>query len=201
MKKWIGNLLILASVMVFVWLWSGSIKTQQDQDQMIEAFAAVKATGEIGVAKAIRPNDEAVQKEGKSDIPSNVEGVLTIPSIKLKAPVLAGANPMNLDQALGSISGMDKPGVVDGSYAIAGHRSHVFGEFFNRLNELQIGERITFETMEETITFEVFNRKIVKPHEVESLNRLKGIALLSLVTCYPENSNKYRLVVYAKRID
>jgi sortase A len=96
---------------------------------------------------------------------------------------------------------MDKPGVMDGSYAIAGHRSHVFGKFFNRLNELQLGERLTFETMEETITYEVFDRNIVEPHEVESLNRKKGIALLSLITCYPENSNKYRLIVHAKRID
>ena len=201
MKKWIGNLLILSSVVVFIWLWSGSIETQQEQDQMIEAFAAVKATGEIGEVKAMPPNRGTVQEEVKSAITSNVEGVLSIPSIELKAPVLAGANPENLNQALGSISGMDKPGVVNGSYAIAGHRSHIFGEFFNRLNELQIGERLTFETMEESIKFEVFDRKIVEPHEVESLNRKKGIALLSLVTCYPENSNKYRLIVYAKRID
>lgn len=200
MKKWISNLLILSGVAMLIWLWFGSNQAQKNQDQLIEAFAAVKDSGETGEL-IITSDDESLKGKAKSTLPSNVEGVLTIPSIQLKSPVIAGASGKNLNQSLASINGMDKPGVLDGSYAIAGHQSHVFGEFFNRLNELQVGEHFSYETMAETITFEVFDIEIVKPSEVDSLNPQKGIALLSLITCYPERSNKYRLIVHSKRID
>lgn len=201
MKKWIGNLLILSSVALFIWLWSGQTEVQRNQDQLIEAFAAVKETGEIEEPMSTESKVEPEDKKAKSTLPSGLEGVLSIPSIRLKAPVVAGASAENLDRALGSISGMDKPGELNGSYAIAGHQSHVFGEFFNRLDELQIGERFSYETLKEKMTFEVFDIEIVKPNEVNSLKRQEGIALLSLVTCYPERSNKFRLIVHAKRID
>ncbi|TQR14242.1 sortase domain-containing protein [Psychrobacillus soli] len=41
---------------------------------------------------------------------------------------------------------------------------------------------------------------IVTPENVDILNRQKGMTLLSLVTCYPERSNQFRLVVQAKQI-
>ena len=200
MKKWIGNLLILTGAALLIWLWSGSNQVQKNQDQLIEAFAAVKDSGETGELRIVS-DDESVKGKAKSTLPSNIEGVLSIPSIQLKSPVIAGASGENLNQSLASISGMDKPGVLNGSYAIAGHQSHVFGEFFNRLNELQVGEHFSYETMTETLTFEVFDIQIVKPSEVDSLNSQKGMALLSLITCYPERSNKYRLIVHSKRID
>jgi len=200
MKKWIGNLLILSSVILFIWLWAGNVQVQQQQEHIVEAFEAVKATGVSGESVIITTNKVA-NKQLKPALPPDVEGVLSIPSVELKAPVLKGASADNLNQGLGAINGMDEPGVVGGSYAIAGHRSHVLGEFFNRLDELRLGDQFSFETMKETIYFEVFNIEVVKPHEVDILKPQKGIALLSLITCYPENSNKYRLIVHGKRID
>ena len=199
MKKWIGNLLIVTSAAMLVWLLTGNFKVQNDQEEIIKAFAEVK--GSADVVQAEKLDTTGTEIVNKKNLPPNVEGILTIPSIDMKAPVMRGASPENLDRALGSINGLDEPGVVDGSYAIAGHRSHVFGTFFNRLDELQAGDRFSYETMKETFTFEVFDTKVVKPSEVESLRPQKGIALLSLITCYPENSNTYRLVVYGKRID
>jgi sortase A len=99
------------------------------------------------------------------------------------------------------IAGLDEPGELNGSAAIAGHQSHVFGRFFNRLEELQIGDRFKLETRTATLQFEVFNIQIVKPENVNILERQKGISLLSLVTCYPERSNKFRLVVQAKKVE
>jgi len=200
MKKWIGNILIVSSAALLIWLWSGTLNTEKEQDRIIEAFAAIKETSESGqsITTDLANSDE--KKEAKTTLPPNVEGILSIPSIKLKSPVLTGANPNNLNQALGSITGLDEPGIVNGSYAIAGHQSHVFGEFFNRLNELQVGDQFSYETLEETLLLEVFDIKIVKPHQVSSLNPQKGIALFSLITCYPKNSNKYRLIIHAKRV-
>lgn len=53
----------------------------------------------------------------------------------------------------------------------------------------------------DTLVYEVFDIQIVKPNNVEVLNRQEGISMLSLITCYPERSNEYRLVVQAKQVE
>ncbi|WP_093267583.1 sortase [Psychrobacillus sp. OK032] len=76
----------------------------------------------------------------------------------------------------------------------------MFGQFFNRLNELQIGDQFEVETITETLQYEIFDIVVVKPENVDILKRQKGIMLLSLLTYYPERSNQFRLVVQAKQI-
>lgn len=197
-KKWIGNLLIIAGIAMLIILVLGMKSTQDNQTGLIEAFEAVKTEASTGAAAQTETAGTSAEAAG---LPDGVEGVLTIPAIELQSPVLQGATPGNLNGALGAIEGLDRAGEMNGSYAIAGHQSHVFGQFFNRLNELEIGERFEYETLDETISFEVFDIRIVKPEEVEVLKAQKGVALLSLVTCYPENSNEFRLIVQAKRIN
>lgn len=198
-KRWMGNLLIVIGITAIIIVLMGMKTNQDHQDELIEAFAAVKT--EAGKGTDNQENSITNYKAKADRIPAGMEGVLTIPSIELKAPVLDGATPEKLNEALGAISGLDRPGDLNGSYAIAGHQSHVFGKFFNRLNELEKGEVFQFETAEKILTFQVFDIQIVKPEEVHILKPQSGIALLSLVTCYPENSNEYRLIVQAKRID
>lgn len=196
-KKWIGNGLILVGLAMLIILVLGIKNTHDNQTGLIEAFEAVKteaSTGATAQAEAVGISTEA------AGLPDGVEGVLTIPAIELQSPVLQGATPDNLNKALGAIEGLDRVGEMDGSYAIAGHQSHIFGQFFNRLNELEIGELLEYETLDETFSFEIIDIQIVKPEEVEVLNPQKGVALLSLVTCYPENSNEFRLIIQAKRI-
>lgn len=197
-KKWIGNLLIISSLVLLITLGLGMKSTKDNQNELIEAFEAVKTEASTGNAAQSAVSGDSVEKAG---IPDGVEGILTIPAIELNAPVLEGATPANLDKALGSISGLDEAGKMDGSYAIAGHQAHMFGKFFNRLNELEKGDRFQLKTVDETLDFEVFDIQIVKPEKVSVLNPRKGMALVSLITCYPENSNKFRLIVQAKRVD
>lgn len=197
-KKWIGNWMIIAGIAVLITLVLGMKSTQDNQTGLIEAFETVKTEASTGAAAQTEAAGTSAEAAG---LPDGVEGVLTIPAIELQSPVLQGATPNNLDQALGAIEGLNEAGEMDGSYAIAGHQSHVFGQFFNRLNELEIGERFEYETLDETISFEIFDIQIVKPEQVEVLDAQKGVALLSLVTCYPENSNEFRLIVQAKRIN
>ena len=197
-KKWIGNLMIIAGIAVLITLVLGMKSTQDNQTGLIEAFEAVKTEASTGTSAQTEVSSTSAEAAG---LPDGVEGVLTIPAIELQSPVLEGATPDNLDKALGAIKGLDRAGEMDGSYAIAGHQSHAFGKFFNRLDELEIGERFEYETLTETISFEIFDIRIVKPQEVEVLKAQEGKALLSLVTCYPENSNEFRLIVQAKRIN
>ncbi|WP_211356369.1 class D sortase [Psychrobacillus lasiicapitis] len=198
MKKHIGNLLILIAISMLIIVGHGMLKNKQHQEQLIESFASIKTEAATSKSVGSKPtkNESALPMERADD----TMGILTIDSIDLKAPVVRGAAQEKLNEALGTIDGLDEPGTLNGTSAIAGHQSHVFGQFFNRLNELQIGDRFELETLTETLQYEIFDIVVVKPENVDILNRQKGITLLSLVTCYPERSNQFRLVVQAKQI-
>lgn len=198
MKKWMSNFMIVAGLVLLIVLAWGMKQTKEEQLGLIEAFESVKT--EASTELPLQNEAFGITAEA-AELPDGVEAVLTIPAIDLKSPVLAGASPANLDKALGSIEGLDEPGEMGGSYAIAGHQAHVFGKFFNRLDELESGDRFTLETINEEMAFEVFDIQIVKPEQVDVLKPKKGMALASLITCYPENSNEFRLIVQAKKVE
>lgn len=204
---WFGNFLLLAGVCLLIWQFTGTNRTETVREQQLDAFANLKAeaetrgekTGDYESSNLTRetPLNKPMQEKKMGDL----VGVLSIPQIGIQAPVSYGATPEILDKGFGAIPSEYEPGVKDGSYAIAGHQSHVFGQFFNRLDELQQGSQFNFETIMETQTYEVYETRIVFPEEVEAIAEEAGIAKLSLVTCYPHNSNKHRLIVMAKRVD
>ncbi|MEV9640722.1 class D sortase [Mammaliicoccus sciuri] len=193
--KWIANILIIAGAATLLLLISGVHSNKKQQSERLNAFAAMKA--EAANSSDIHPALPNGTLDPKLE---GIEGILDIPQIDLEAPVLLGADEQTLSEGLGAIENMDQPGVIDGSYAIAGHQSHVFGKYFNRLHEMEAGQEFTYETLDGIQRYKVFDIQIVKPEKVEILDSQNGIALLSLITCYPERSNEYRLIVQAKRI-
>ncbi|MGN7407959.1 class D sortase [Sporosarcina sp. SAFN-010] len=207
--RWIGNVLLLAGVCLLVWQFIGTKQTGDIRKQQLDAFANLKAEAETEVQPQKTNNKEFQKQNDEAAATTKVQekeigdliGVLSIPQIDIHAPVSYGATPSILDSGFGAIPSKYEPGTQDGSYAIAGHQSHVFGQFFNRLDELKTGSRFDLETVDETQTYEVYETRIVFPEEVEAIAEEPGISKLSLVTCYPQNSNKHRLIVMAKRVD
>lgn len=193
--KRLGSLFILAGILLLFWLGEGHLENRKAQDRLIDSFESIRA-------EAHGPEEASPVPDGESaHLKDGVKGILEIPEIDLRRAVLDGATPENLDLSLGTISGLDDPATNGGSLAIAGHQTHVFGEYFSRIDELEPGDRITYETASGTYTYEVFRSLIVDPHEVSVLDRQDGLALMSLVTCWPRHSDAQRLIVQAKRLD
>lgn len=197
--KWVGTGLILAGAAILIWLTAGMQAKSSNERQQLEAFSAMKAEAAAPSETTGEPEVTAASSDDSHF--QRIEGILEIPQIDLKAPVSYGADEKTLADGLGAIENMDEPGIADGSYAIAGHQSYVFGQYFNRLHEMKEGQQFTFETLDGMQRYEVFDIHIVKPEQVEVLDRQQGISLLSLITCYPERSNEFRLVVQAKRVE
>lgn len=197
--RWCGSVFIVAGAVLLIWLLQGNAKQNAEQQEWIDAFRTIQVAD--GQTSPKQEDQQAhVAPPSHSEL-AGMEGVLTIPVIDLESPVWLGADQATLAKGLGAIRDLDQPGVKDGSYAIAGHQARVFGKQFNRLHEVDVGTTFTFQTVDEEMEFKVFDIKIVKPDEVEVLDPHKGKALMSLITCYPEYSNEYRLVVQAERID
>lgn len=82
---------------------------------------------------------------------------------------------------------------------LTGHTGFIKAEIFTRLNEMQFGDEVYLNTLNEKLKYEVYNIKIVLPNEVDDLKICEGKDLLTLVTCTPYGVNTHRLLVQCKR--
>ncbi|WP_028609964.1 sortase [Paenibacillus harenae] len=122
---------------------------------------------------------------------------ITIDSIKLKLPVLEGATQKNMKSAAAHLKETTAIGQV-GNAAIAGHRMRSKGRLFNRLGEMEVGDKIVIKTKDETFTYTVYKISIVEPTDVSVLNYNNRDKLLTLITCDPIVDPTHRLIIHAK---
>jgi sortase A len=123
-------------------------------------------------------------------------GVIKIPKLDLKVAVGEGIDNNTLKYAVGHFEGTSMPG-EKGNFAVAGHRSYTYSEYFNRLDELEEGDDIIVTTKTGEFTYKVYEKRVVEPTEVSVLNKTKG-AEITLVTCTPIRVATHRLVVKGK---
>lgn len=123
-------------------------------------------------------------------------GLLTIPRIELKVPILANTTRAALTLGVGQIKGTSALGSV-GNAGLAGHRRY----FFRRLDELQVGDEIDVATQDESFIYRVYDKTIVEPSDVSVLNRDKTNSILTLVTCHPMETFRQRLIIHAVRVE
>ncbi len=142
-------------------------------------------------SQPVEPN----QPKAETKTPPAI-GMLTIDKIKLTLPILQGATNGNLKIGAGLITGTTAIGEI-GNTALAAHRSHTYGRFFNRLNELEIDDLVTIDTGTAIYQYRVYETKIVNPDDVSVLSRNDRDVILTLVTCDPIDTGTHRLIVHA----
>ncbi|MEU9958131.1 class E sortase [Streptomyces sp. NPDC050982] len=137
--------------------------------------------------------------------------ILTIPRLDLRVPVAEGiskGNVLNKGYA-GHYPGTAQPGRA-GNFALAGHRN-THGEPFRYINRLRRGDRIEVETPAAVYTY-VVDRTLAQTsagdggviREIPRSTVRAGYGYtdpgyyLTLTTCTPEYTSKYRLVVWGK---
>ncbi|MFI8963785.1 class E sortase [Streptomyces sp. NPDC053493] len=162
------------------------------------------------------PPDPTVAPAVPADEPSAdgpAYAVLRIPRLGLTVPVAAGVSRRSvLDRGFaGHYPGTAQPGRT-GNFALAGHRN-THGEPFRHINRLRPGDTLTVRTREATFTYRVDRvlpetsardsgviapvpRSLYKP----SYGYDEPGAYLTLTTCTPEFTSRYRLVVWAKLV-
>lgn len=121
--------------------------------------------------------------------------LLRISKIKLEEAVKEGSTRGVLSSALGHVENTAFPG-EDGNCCIAGHRNYVFGKYFNRLNEITVGDVIELKTKDSVYEYEVVSTEVVEPEEVRVLEYAEG-RNLTLITCTPFMVGTHRLIVHA----
>lgn len=189
MKRKIGNLILLLGLALFLFVVFTKIMIYYEQQKLIKEFESIEF---ITSKDDSNPAEPIVFNDG------DMIGELTIPKIDLTTPIVEGASQKNMASAVGHLtnsSPVSTLGEKNSNFAIAGHRTATFGKFFNRLNELEEGDEFFIETAARKYTFSVINSQIVKPTAVEVILPVENHSLVTLITCHPIYSNKYRLIV------
>ena len=89
-------------------------------------------------------------------------GIISIPKIQLIVALSEGVEADILKYAVGHFKGTPMPG-NKGNFCVAGHRSYTYNQYFNRLDELKIGDKIIVTTLAGEFQYEVYKSKVVKP--------------------------------------
>ena len=124
---------------------------------------------------------------------------MLIPKIEVEAIVGEGTDTESLKSGPGYEALTPLPGDM-GRTTISGHRT-TYGATFNRLDELENGDLIYLETInDELLTYIVTGMEILRATDVWILEGTYKKELL-LTTCHPKYSAARRLVIIAELLE
>lgn len=133
---------------------------------------------------------------------NGVMGYIEIPSINCYLPIYHGTESAILQVAVGHLEWSSLPvGGKDTHTVLSGHRGLPSARLFTDLDQMVEGDIFRLQILDETLTYEVDQIRIVEPDQLESLQIVEGEDLCTLVTCTPYGINSHRLLVTGHRID
>lgn len=133
---------------------------------------------------------------------SGVMGYIEIPSIKVSLPIYHGTSDAVLQVAVGHIEGSSLPVGGPGTHcALSGHRGLPSAKLFTDLDQMQPGDVFVLAILDQELTYEVDQIRIVDPSDLSGLNLEEGQDYCTLVTCTPYGVNTHRMLVRGHRIE
>lgn len=157
------------------------------------------------VSASLTTIEQELQKEQKENEPLpelefkgyKIEGILEIPKINIKYPIINHTNEETMKVSVTKFSGPQANEI--GNYTIAGHNNKD-GTMFGKTKYLQIGDKIKLTNLKnETIEYEVFKIYSIDPRDVSCVESVEqGTREITLITC--TNGHKNRLITKARQI-
>lgn len=138
--------------------------------------------------------DDDNTKTSPIAIPEGLIGILEIDKIDLSVTIAEGTANKDIMYSVGHFKNTAMPG-QEGNFAVVGHRSYTYGQYFNRLDELEVNDEIIIRDRENVYTYVVDSKKVVEPSEVSVLEPTEGEKRITLVTCTPITTATHRLIV------
>lgn len=184
--------LTMAGTGLLAYPFATSVWTDRIQGDLQERFDELAATsGTTGFSEQI------------------VEGTavtrIKIPKLHVDAIVVEGVTAKALRAGVGHMPISALPGDPTGNVVIAGHRTGFKG-FFRYLNRMREGDRIELITPFGRYTYSTVapfdghrNPWVTQPTDL-SVTNITPEASLTLITCDPPGSSKYRLILRARLV-
>ena len=180
--------------------------TTIDDDQYEKMWAQAQEYNTTLAKKQNRwvlSEEEYEEYEGLLNIGgTGIIGYIEIPNIKVSLPIYHGVDEAVLQIAVGHIEGSSLPVGGEGTHCvISGHRGLPSAKLFTNLYEMEEGDLFMMRVLDETLTYEVDQIRIVEPEDLSALEIEEGKDLCTLVTCTPYGINSHRLLVRGHRVE
>jgi sortase A len=186
--------------------WQTSSKQQALEQEWNDLNTSYDNPFTLPSVKAAKPpetkneeNPNTSESSKKKAMEKGVIGKMSISKINLESMMVPGVTQKDLQNAIGWMTTTSFPG-EKGNTVMAGHRSHTYGQFFHRLNEVEKGDTVKVETTSGPILYRVYEKTVVKPDNLSVLDAKKEEEI-TLITCEPLYSDEFRLIVRAERIN
>ena len=184
--------------------YSEAVSTM-DKDEQKEIIESARAYNEKLAETGILWNmTEAQRAEYNKELSidgSEVMAVVSIPKFHIRCPIYHGTDEAVLQIAVGHIEGSSLPvGGKDTHTIISGHRGLPSARLFTDIDKIKEGDTWTINVLNETLTYECDQIRIVLPDDLSDLRIEEDKDLCTLVTCTPYGINTHRLLVRGHRV-
>ena len=127
----------------------------------------------------------------------DVVGIIEIPSINIKYPIINKTNDTTMKYSITKFSGGDINSI--GNFTVAGH-NNLNGTMFGKVKRLQIGDEIKMTDLyNNTVTYQIFDIYSVEPNDVSCLESVdENTREITLITC--TNGHLNRLITKAREV-
>lgn len=176
--------------------------SHEDYDQIFaDAFQYNKDLAKTGIHWHM--TDEQTEKY---DSVLNVNGLgvmgyIDIPKIQVQLPIYHGTDDTILQVAVGHLSGTSVPVGGESTHCVvSGHRGLPSARLFTDIDKLVNGDTWTINVLDQTLTYEVDQIRVVLPSDLSELQIEEGKDYCTLVTCTPYGVNTHRLLIRGHRI-
>ncbi|MFJ5996926.1 class E sortase [Streptomyces sp. NPDC092370] len=175
----------------------------------------VRAYAQAGQEASSLQSDWASGKRSPGAFePGQGFAILHIPKLDVVVPIAEGTNSKGvLDRGMvghyaeGALK-TAMPGDKTGNFGLAGHRN-THGEPFRYINKLAPGDPIVVETQDEYFVYKMASiLPVTPPSNTSVLNPVpagsgftKPGRYITLTTCTPEFTSKYRMIVWGKMVE
>ena len=157
----------------------------------------------IGNTKRFSPSEEELEAYHHMLGADNTAiGYLEIPCIGVDLPMYLGTEESVLQVGIGGMPGTSLPVGGPSTHAVlTGHRGLPSSRLLTDLDQVQVGDIFTMFVLNEMLTYQVDQIKIVLPHEMDDLAIVEGEDYCTLVTCTPYGINTHRMLVRGHRVE
>ena len=147
--------------------------------------------------KNIPGYQQALRLEG-----SDVLVYLKIDKIGVELPVYHGTSDSVLNSGVGHLEGSSLPVGGESTHSVlSAHRGLPSAKLFTDLDRVELGDTFQIIVLDQILTYQVDQIKIVTPSEFEDLMIVEGMDYCTLLTCTPYGINTHRLLVRGIRIE
>ena len=218
-------ILLLAGILVLLYPVLATQYNNQRQERIASEFSTVAdQAGPDAVAESLRRADEYNLKASESPILdpwldaqrpgtaqyqdylsqlnlNDVMATIKIPSINVNLPIYHGTENATLDKGIGHLFGTALPVGGESTHTVlTGHTGLGNATMFDQLTSVKMGDVFYIETAGRHLKYQVTDIRVVLPTETESLNKVEGKDLATLITCTPYGINTHRLLVTGERV-